>query len=374
MLSPYEGGRFKVTQQFKLGSHNGLDVVGLSSKNLIAMRDGVVWQSRIVTDHSDKTWEWGNYVTVKDDLTGALVVYAHLSKRLVKQGDRVKAGDVIGVEGNTGYSFGSHCHLEVRNADNKVTSGCNTPIFTGIPNMCGTYDATTGKTNEEIIFGYLTEKMGLNVAAACGVLANIQRESNFNPHDLGDNGTSYGICQWHASRWDRMKVYCDEHGYDWKELDGQLPYLEYELEAVYYQVLDKLRAVADTAQGAYDAGYCWCYYFEIPKNKEQASVTRGELARDKYWPKYYKEEDMTREETQKMIDEAVAKCEPKERVYHYWSEIKKDAPWAYAPLKALYDYGVFAGASPADLNIGQTKLECSVEIAAALKKMGVITY
>ena len=33
--------------------------------------------------------------------------------------------------------------------------------------------------NESVIFKYLTEDMGLNIAAACGVLANIQAESSF---------------------------------------------------------------------------------------------------------------------------------------------------------------------------------------------------
>lgn len=134
MLNPYEGGRFKVTQIFKYGTHNGMDIVGLSSKKLIAMVDGTVHQSQIVTDKSNRTWEWGNYVTIKAD-TGELIVYAHLSKRLVSKGDRVKKGDVIGIEGNTGYSFGSHCHLEVRNANNRVTKTVNTPLYTDIPNV-----------------------------------------------------------------------------------------------------------------------------------------------------------------------------------------------------------------------------------------------
>ena len=49
--------------------------------------------------------------------------------------------------------------------------------------------------------------MGLNNAAACGVLTNIQCESSFNPEVLGDGGTSYVICQWHNERWTRLQKY-----------------------------------------------------------------------------------------------------------------------------------------------------------------------
>jgi hypothetical protein len=61
--------------------------------------------------------------------------YCHLLKRLVSVGRRVEAGQHIGVEGNTGYSFGSHCHFEVR--ENGVS--IDPAPFLGIPNKAGTY-------------------------------------------------------------------------------------------------------------------------------------------------------------------------------------------------------------------------------------------
>ncbi len=149
MLNPYEGGRFRVSQKFTMNTHNGMDLVGVSSKKLLAICDGTVIQSRIVTDRNNLTWQWGNYVTLKAD-TGELITYAHMSERSVAKGERVKTGDVIGVEGNTGYSFGSHCHLEIRNSSNTVTAGINTPSFTEIPNRVGSYEATEEKGESEM--------------------------------------------------------------------------------------------------------------------------------------------------------------------------------------------------------------------------------
>ena len=62
------------------------------------------------------------------------------------------------------------------------------------------------------------------------------------------------------------------------------------------------------------------------------------------------------------------------KVYHYWKTIKAELPWAYKPLRALYDAGLFAGESATDLNVCRVKIETLVPLAAALKKMGVIKY
>lgn len=141
-------------------------------------------------------------------------------------------------------------------------------------------------SNEQIIFDFLREEMGLNSAAACGVLANIYYESDFDPHNIGDYGTSYGICQWHDSRWTDLKNYCAANGYDWTTITGQLYFLDYELATSYPSTYSYLHSVPNTADGAYDAAYYWCYYFEIPANRASMAVMRGNLAKNSYWRDY----------------------------------------------------------------------------------------
>ena len=137
-------------------------------------------------------------------------------------------GDVIGIEGNTGYSFGSHCHLEIRNANNKVTSTVNTPQFTDIPNKVGKYS--------------------------------------------------------------------------------------------------------------------------VEEDEPMTAAERKEL-------------DAVKAE--------LAEIKKANKVYHWWKEIPK---WAYDPLWAMYKAGYFSGAAADDLNLSQTKMECLVVLARALKKDGKLTY
>ena len=56
---------------------------------------------------------YGKYVVIRHD-NGLETVYAHFSKHLVERNQYVKAGEAIGLGGNTGRSFGSHLHFETR--------------------------------------------------------------------------------------------------------------------------------------------------------------------------------------------------------------------------------------------------------------------
>lgn len=159
---------------------------------------------------------------------------------------------------------------------------CSVPFFCAQ----STGNTVSGNDNESKIYRFLTETMGLNTAAACGVLANIEAESGFNHTVYGDEGTSYGICQWHNSRFTNLKDWCSKNGYNYQTLEGQLNYLQYELKTSYPYVWNKLKTVGNSESGAYEAAYQWCYHYEIPANRESKSMTRGITAKNKYWPTY----------------------------------------------------------------------------------------
>lgn len=141
MNLPYNSGKVTLTSHFgwrtlngQRDYHKGVDLSG-TDKTLVAPCDGVIGSSTIITDKSNLTWQWGNYIRI-DTPDGLKIFMCHMAARKVKVGQKVKAGDVVGIEGNTGYSFGSHCHFEVRKNGESVDP---TP-YLGISNEWGQYD------------------------------------------------------------------------------------------------------------------------------------------------------------------------------------------------------------------------------------------
>lgn len=115
--------------------HSGIDLCGRGDKRILSPCAGVIGASTIVTDHANRTWEWGNYVRI-DCGDGMQVYLCHMASRAISAGQRVEVGDLIGMEGNTGYSFGQHCHMEVR-----VNGAAVDPTpYLGIPNEWGYYE------------------------------------------------------------------------------------------------------------------------------------------------------------------------------------------------------------------------------------------
>ncbi len=143
----------------------------------------------------------------------------------------------------------------------------------------------TAGSNEHIIFDFLINEMKLNRAATMGVMANIYFESSYRSVIDGDGGTSYGLCQWHAGRKTRLINWCTENGLDYNTVEGQMKFLQYELPNFYPSVDSYIRQVENTADGAYDAAYYFCFNFEAPANRTAQSTKRGNYARDTLFPK-----------------------------------------------------------------------------------------
>ena len=145
MIIPFKCDSVRVTSGYgnrtlwgKTGFHYGYDLVGVGSTEVVAAVGGTVAQSQIVA--SGKTAEWGNYVCIKTD-EGQYHYYCHLASRAVSKGQRVKAGDKIGIMGATGKVTGAHLHFEVRASDGKTKIPPESVL--GIANRVGTYTCST---------------------------------------------------------------------------------------------------------------------------------------------------------------------------------------------------------------------------------------
>ncbi len=150
--------------------------------------------------------------------------------------------------------------------------------------------ASTSNNNKTKIFSYLTNELDFNSAAACGIMANIEKESNFRSNVIirDSNGLlSGGLCMWNGGRLNNLKSYCSKNGLNYLSIEGQLSYLKAELQKKQYSHIYKyLMNVKDNSSGAYDAAYYWCYYFEVPVSRGSKSVQRGNTAVKSYWPVY----------------------------------------------------------------------------------------
>lgn len=95
VISPYGGRR----------GHKGVDLKTKPNDNIVAAFNGVVTRS-------GPYFGYGNCIVVKHAY-GIETLYSHQSKNLVKVGDKVKAGQVIGLTGRTGRATTEHLHFEL---------------------------------------------------------------------------------------------------------------------------------------------------------------------------------------------------------------------------------------------------------------------
>lgn len=161
VLVPYAYGCFGWTRGGGSVWHGGIDLVGADDATIRmpyytaadgsrrAIR-GTVVTARIVTDHSNRTWEWGWYVCVRLDAAQTpdavnYLYFCHCERLLVQAGQRVQSGDALAIMGNSGNAalnepHYKHCHLEVRAT--ATSTGLDPSAYAGVPNAAGTYGNT----------------------------------------------------------------------------------------------------------------------------------------------------------------------------------------------------------------------------------------
>ena len=145
--------------------HGGLDLVGLDDtfirmpyyKGTKPIR-GTVTRARIVTNHNDKTWEWGYYICVQLDAGQTpdeinFLYFCHCKELLVQVGQKVQSGDALAIMGNSGNAALNdppykHCHLEARAT--ATGTGLDPTAYAGVPNAAGTYGSAEDTPAEKV--------------------------------------------------------------------------------------------------------------------------------------------------------------------------------------------------------------------------------
>ena len=95
---------YYITTVYSAG-HPAIDIVPRGTLNAYAAQSGTIITNSYKYDN-------GNYLVLKLD-EGHYLMYAHLSEKLVQEGEHVEKGQIIGIIGRTGYATGVHLHYAV---------------------------------------------------------------------------------------------------------------------------------------------------------------------------------------------------------------------------------------------------------------------
>lgn len=96
--------------------HNGVDIAAPTGTAVYSSAEGEILRIGRQPDG------YGNFIEIRHP-NGMTTLYAHLSRIDVASGDRVLAGERIGLVGSTGYSTGPHLHFEVRRDGVQINPG-----------------------------------------------------------------------------------------------------------------------------------------------------------------------------------------------------------------------------------------------------------
>lgn len=176
--------RFGYRPRFRR-QHKGLDIKVYTGDTIYAAFDGKVRVTRY------DAGGYGNYIVVRHP-NGLETIYGHLSKQLVETNQEVKAGEPIGLGGNTGRSFGSHLHFETRVLGEAIDPALLFD-FAAQDVTCNvfTYHREGGDRVERTANRIMAE----NEAAANGnerVLASAEQSAG-SQHDNADAATAGGV-------------------------------------------------------------------------------------------------------------------------------------------------------------------------------------
>lgn len=170
----------KITSKFgprRRRMHKGIDVKVQKGDTIYAAFDGKIR----ITAYQRRGY--GHYVVIRHD-NGIETLYAHLSKKLVAENQYVKAGEPIGLGGNTGRSTGSHLHFETLLCGNSINPALmfdfenqdvTGDFYVYRKNKYQSVDKKTGKVVDSELQQYHKVRKGESlsvIARKCGVSVN----------------------------------------------------------------------------------------------------------------------------------------------------------------------------------------------------------
>lgn len=196
MVYPVAEGSFRFTSTFgetgslwSSGYHTGLDFAAPAGTAVVAAKSGVVTVEAA-------SWAGPNYVSIEHG-DGLSTAYAHMQSSVVKTGDVVQAGQLIGTVGSLGNSTGPHLHFEV------LLNGVQVdPMLFLDPGSTGTGSGTVGgwggfsngmipTANLCAVSATSTHRLRCDAAAAYRALAAAYQRKFGSPLCLTDSYRSY---------------------------------------------------------------------------------------------------------------------------------------------------------------------------------------
>jgi hypothetical protein len=171
--------------------------------------------------------------------------------------DYIKVGETILVRATANSSSGPQ-------ANNASSVGMNDSTPVGNPT------GNAAKTREAMRY---FQSQGWTEAQAAGIVANLQAESNLNPHIVGDGGAAYGLGQWHSDRQANFERFTG-HSIRNSTFAEQLKFVQWELTHTESGAGRALKG----ADSAAEAAATFCRLYERPADIPGQSAHRAAIA------------------------------------------------------------------------------------------------
>lgn len=113
--------------------------------------------------------------------------------------------------------------------------------------------------------------LGYSKSISSGIAGNLYAESRFNPLAVGDFGQSFGLAQWHKSRWDALKIWSAKNNKNIADFKTQLDFIDWELKNTEKNAYSKLIKTTTPENSA----YVFAKYYERPLVINQLRMSKA---------------------------------------------------------------------------------------------------